>query len=82
LRFHVHAVNAVRFRATDSTGKVVFAGTLAADERRNLTGQPPFTVETAGTEDLEVFYLGQRKRFGPAANGNSQIRFGDASSPP
>lgn len=82
LRFHVHALNAVRFRATDSTGAVVFAGTLAADKRLNLTGRPPFTVEAAAGDDLEVFYLGQRKRFGPAANGTPKILFGDPSTTP
>jgi hypothetical protein len=82
LRFHVHSLGAAQLRATDAAQRVVFDGRLGADRRLNLTGQPPFTLETANGEDLEVFYLGQRKRFGPAAGGKATLRFGDPPATP
>jgi cytoskeleton protein RodZ len=80
-RFHVHAVAAVGLKATDATGKVLFSGSLEAGARRNLTGKPPFTVETStDPDDLEIFHLGQRKR--PTGAGTATVTFGEAPGVP
>ncbi len=70
-RLYVLAIRGTPLRIRDAAGQVLHDGPVSPGFSRSFEGEPPFTVEAAAPDPLEVYYLGRRVRLQPGDSGRS-----------
>jgi hypothetical protein len=78
-RFYVLAIRATPLAVYDGSGRPIFSGSVQTGFSRSFEGDPPFRVEAASPDPLEVYYLGRRVRLQDSGEGRSAAGFGEAA---
>ena len=77
LRFYLVVEQPALVEVQDAMGRPLLAGRQAPTEGRRVPGMPPFTLVTDNPDAIGVYYLGNRIRPMPGADGKFTALFGE-----
>jgi cytoskeleton protein RodZ len=80
-RLYVLAIRGTPLRIRDGTGRVLHDGVVGPGFSRSFEGEPPFSVEAASPDPLELYYLGRRVRLQDAGAERAAANFGAVPTP-